>query len=164
MAEINNSRFSASSAAATVPSDSEDEVELDPNSVELDPNSEEAKMLEATKDERRARVDAMLKKLEEEKRGPAIAREIDQALYTKAETHNADLSNEERALLLSRGDTMGKALAHPESLTAEEIYKVCMLAKLCPWVLTPTNQLPRSWDGAPLIRCISLSENGPKAL
>lgn len=68
----------------------------------------------------------MLKKYNEESRGPAIAHEIDEALYAKAETRNTELSDEERALLLRRGDVMGKALAHLESLTTEETYKVCL--------------------------------------
>ncbi len=45
-------------------------------------------------------------------------------LYDKALKHNDQLTEDERALLLSRGDVVGKALAHPESLSLEERYHV----------------------------------------
>lgn len=54
----------------------------------------------------------------------AIVYEIDKALYKKAAEHNADLTDDERAMLLSRDDVVGKALAHPESLTTEELHQV----------------------------------------
>jgi hypothetical protein len=57
-------------------------------------------------------------------RGPDKAYEISKELYEKAEKANDQLTEEERALLLSRGDVVGKALAHPDSLTVEERYKV----------------------------------------
>lgn len=74
----------------------------------MDPNSEEARWLRATEGERRANLEARIRKDQEESRRPAIAYEIDEALYAKAETRNAELSDEERALLLRRGDVMGK--------------------------------------------------------
>lgn len=55
-------------------------------------------------------------------RSPEQAYEIPIAFYMKAETTNDQLTDEERALLLSRGDVVGKALAHPDSLTLEERY------------------------------------------
>jgi hypothetical protein len=57
-------------------------------------------------------------------RGPDKAYEISKELYEKAEKTNDQLTEEERALLLSRGDVVGKALAHPDSLTVEERYRV----------------------------------------
>jgi hypothetical protein len=59
-----------------------------------------------------------------EYKGPDIAYQIDQKLYTKAAMQNVDLTDDERALLLSRGDVFGKALAYPESLTTEEMHQV----------------------------------------
>ncbi len=59
-------------------------------------------------------------------RGPEKAYEIPAELYQKAEKHNAHLTDAERALLLSRGDVVGKALAHPEQLTLEERYQALM--------------------------------------
>ncbi|KAK8091736.1 hypothetical protein PG997_002097 [Apiospora hydei] len=53
-------------------------------------------------------------------RGPREALNISQALYTKAETHNDQLSDDERARFLARGDLAGKALANPDSLTQAE--------------------------------------------
>ncbi|KAK3937476.1 hypothetical protein QBC46DRAFT_392600 [Diplogelasinospora grovesii] len=57
-------------------------------------------------------------------RGPDKAYEISKELYEKAEKANGQLTEEERALLLSRGDVVGKALAHPDELTVDERYKV----------------------------------------
>lgn len=57
-------------------------------------------------------------------RGPAIAYEIPKALYEKAQNQQDKLTGDERALLLSRGDLAGKALAQPASLTLEERYEV----------------------------------------
>ena len=57
-------------------------------------------------------------------RGPEKAYEIPAELYQKAEKHNAHLTDAQRALLLSRGDVVGKALAHPDELTLEERYQV----------------------------------------
>ncbi|ETS83000.1 hypothetical protein PFICI_04876 [Pestalotiopsis fici W106-1] len=61
--------------------------------------------------------------------GPEKAFEISQELYNKAVEHNDDLTEDEtdplhaqRALLMSRGDVAGKALAHPETLTQAERY------------------------------------------
>jgi hypothetical protein len=56
-------------------------------------------------------------------KGPAVAYEIPAALYEKAEKQQADLADDERALLLSRGDVVGKALASPASLTRDEIHQ-----------------------------------------
>jgi hypothetical protein len=92
-------------------------------SCEVDPNSEEYKLLKTQRAERRA---AVRKAIDEKMNGPDMAYQIDQALYDKAETRNAELTDEERALLQSRGDAVGKALAHPELLTTEETYEVCM--------------------------------------
>ncbi|KAF7534609.1 hypothetical protein G7054_g6080 [Neopestalotiopsis clavispora] len=54
--------------------------------------------------------------------GPEKAFEISQALYNKAVERNDDLTDDERALLMSRGDVAGKALAHPKTLTQTERY------------------------------------------
>ncbi|KAK1762165.1 WSC domain-containing protein [Phialemonium atrogriseum] len=59
-----------------------------------------------------------------EVRGPDKAYEIPKSLYEKAEKHNDQLTDDERALLLSRGDVVGKALANPKSLTEAELYQV----------------------------------------
>ncbi len=50
---------------------------------------------------------------------PHTASEISGELYVKAEKQQGELTHEERQILLSRGDVVGKALAHPESLTPE---------------------------------------------
>lgn len=47
-------------------------------------------------------------------------------LYIKAKDHQDQLTQEERHLLLSRGDIVGKALAHPDSLTADEMHQVAL--------------------------------------
>ena len=60
----------------------------------------------------------------EERPGPDKTSEIPADLYDKAHEHNDQLTEDERALLLSRGDDVGKALAHPDSLTLEERYHV----------------------------------------
>jgi hypothetical protein len=92
----------------------EEEIERGERSrCEVDPNSEEVRRWKATRAERRATA---LKAHEEIMKGPAIAYQIDQTLFAKAETRNAELTDEERAPLQSRGDAVGKALAHPESL------------------------------------------------
>lgn len=57
-------------------------------------------------------------------RGPTIAYEIPETLYKKAVQQQDQLTEDERVLLSSRGDVVGKALAYPESLTSEERYKV----------------------------------------
>ncbi|KAK6850962.1 hypothetical protein PG987_000596 [Apiospora arundinis] len=55
------------------------------------------------------------------RRGPKEAFiNISQSLYKKAGTQNEELSDDERALFLTRGDLAGKALAHPESLSLAE--------------------------------------------
>ena len=69
---------------------------------------------------------AQVEKRGQQFRGPAIAYEIPQALYDKAQKQQDQLTNDERVLLLSRGDVFGKALAHPESLTLAERYKVLL--------------------------------------
>ena len=53
-----------------------------------------------------------------------IAQSIPNELYQKAHKHQADLTDGERALLMSRGDLVGRALADPHSLSLEERYKV----------------------------------------
>lgn len=128
MSETNISRSGVSRAAdLPVSSTFEDEIERGEISrCEVDPNSEEVRLWKATRAERRA---AALKAYEERMKGPAIAYEIDQTLYAKAETRNAELTDEERALLQSRGDAVGKALAYPELLTTEETYQVCMASQ-----------------------------------
>jgi len=57
-------------------------------------------------------------------RGPAIMYEIPEELNEKAKNNNADLTDGERALLLSRGDVIGKALANPTLLTIEEAFGI----------------------------------------
>ncbi|KAK8879703.1 hypothetical protein PGQ11_000997 [Apiospora arundinis] len=59
------------------------------------------------------------------RRGPKEAFiNISQSLYKKAGTQNEELSDDERALFLTRGDLAGKALAHPESLSLAEKYEI----------------------------------------
>ena len=53
-----------------------------------------------------------------------VAQSIPNELYKKAYKHQADLTDSERALLMSRGDLVGRALAGPHSLSLEERYKV----------------------------------------
>ena len=60
----------------------------------------------------------------DETKGPAIMHEIPRELNEKAKNNNADLTDEERALLLSRADLIGKALANPDSLTLEEVHEI----------------------------------------
>ena len=57
-------------------------------------------------------------------RGPAVAYDIPASLYKKAQTQKDQLTDDERALLLSRGDVVGRALAQPASLTPAERYEV----------------------------------------
>jgi len=52
--------------------------------------------------------------------GPLPTVDIPQELYAKARGHRGELTGEDRALLLSRGDLIGKALAQPSSLTEAE--------------------------------------------
>ncbi|OIW32861.1 hypothetical protein CONLIGDRAFT_640030 [Coniochaeta ligniaria NRRL 30616] len=113
MSETNNSRSGVSRVAdIPVSSTFEEEIERGERSrCEVDSNSEEVRLWKATRAERRA---AALKAHEGIIKGPAIAYQIDQTLYAKAETRNAELTDEERAPLQSRGDAVGKALAHPE--------------------------------------------------
>ncbi|KAG7294513.1 hypothetical protein NEMBOFW57_004588 [Staphylotrichum longicolle] len=47
---------------------------------------------------------------------------IPKELYVKARDHQDQLTQEERQLLLTRGDVAGKALACPDSLTTDEIH------------------------------------------
>jgi hypothetical protein len=47
---------------------------------------------------------------------------IPEELYVKARDHQDQLTQEERQLLLTRGDVAGKALAYPDSLTTDEIH------------------------------------------
>lgn len=54
--------------------------------------------------------------------------DVPEALFAKAESHQDQLTQEERQLLLSRGGLAGKALAYPESLTTEELHKVLLWA------------------------------------
>ena len=49
---------------------------------------------------------------------------IPEALYIQAFDHQDQLTHEERQLLLSRGDIVGKALAYPDSLTRGEIHEL----------------------------------------
>ncbi|KAH9232411.1 hypothetical protein K456DRAFT_54166 [Colletotrichum gloeosporioides 23] len=48
------------------------------------------------------------------------------SLYIKAQNQQDRLTNEERQLLLSRGDVVGKALARPDSLTTEEMHQALL--------------------------------------
>ena len=52
--------------------------------------------------------------------GPSITVDIPTELYQKARNHQDELTEPERQLLLSRGDTIGKALAQPSSLSESE--------------------------------------------
>jgi len=49
---------------------------------------------------------------------------IPPALYVKANVHQDQLTPEERSLLLSRGDLVGQALAHPDSLTPDQVHEL----------------------------------------
>lgn len=51
---------------------------------------------------------------------PEIAHQIPQELYEKAMKENDRLTDDEPRILLSRGDVIGKAPAHPASLTPGE--------------------------------------------
>ncbi len=51
---------------------------------------------------------------------------IQETLYEKAQDRQNQLTDAERRLLLSRGDVIGKALADPASLTADEIHEVLL--------------------------------------
>ncbi|KAK8067448.1 hypothetical protein PG996_006560 [Apiospora saccharicola] len=57
-------------------------------------------------------------------RGPREGLDISQTLYAKAETQNGELTDEERALFSARGDLVGRALAHPDSLSLAERYEL----------------------------------------
>ncbi|KAK7937759.1 uncharacterized protein PG986_014627 [Apiospora aurea] len=57
-------------------------------------------------------------------RGPREALNLSQALSTKAETQNDQLSDDERARFLARGDLAAKALANPDTLTQAERYEI----------------------------------------
>ncbi len=100
---------------------------LDPDDVDTDSDTSEGRHA-------RQRIhDGVLRLMEErqaeharEVRGPEKAYEIPGELYEKAEKDNDKLTEEERALLLSRGDVVGKALAHPDELTQEEQYEALM--------------------------------------
>ncbi|GAO19881.1 uncharacterized protein UV8b_06037 [Ustilaginoidea virens] len=48
---------------------------------------------------------------------------IPESLYDKARDHQDQLTDEERCLLLSRGDLVGKVLAYPDSLSDDEIHE-----------------------------------------
>lgn len=103
-------------------SDSEEWLDGD-----LDPNTEEGAR-KIRKGE--AALAASISRSTEEQRkqcevrGPDKAYEIPKSLYEKAEKQNDQLTDDERALLLSRGDVVGKALANPKSLTEAELYQV----------------------------------------
>ncbi|KAK0639489.1 hypothetical protein B0T16DRAFT_423262 [Cercophora newfieldiana] len=51
---------------------------------------------------------------------------IPRDLYDKAQNHQDQLTDDERSLLLSRGDAIGKALGHPDpfALTTAEVHEV----------------------------------------
>ncbi|KAK1852831.1 glucan -beta-glucosidase [Colletotrichum chrysophilum] len=51
---------------------------------------------------------------------------IPKSLYIKAQNQQDRLTNEERQLLLSRCDVVGKALARPDSLTTEEMHQALL--------------------------------------
>ncbi|KAH6855002.1 hypothetical protein B0I37DRAFT_441917 [Chaetomium sp. MPI-CAGE-AT-0009] len=53
--------------------------------------------------------------------------DIPEALYDKARTHQDQLTEEERRLLLSRNDVIGKALAYPDSLTSDERDEILLM-------------------------------------
>jgi hypothetical protein len=68
----------------------------------------------------RADVRAQIEARHRARFGPPITFNIAQELHTKAQDHQDQLTQEERQLLLSRGDVIGKALAEPSSLTDVE--------------------------------------------
>ncbi|GKT41260.1 uncharacterized protein ColSpa_01441 [Colletotrichum spaethianum] len=51
---------------------------------------------------------------------------IPRALYIKAQNQQDQLTDEERQLLLGRGDVVGKALARPDSLTTDEMHQALL--------------------------------------
>ncbi|KAL2129327.1 hypothetical protein VTI74DRAFT_7936 [Chaetomium olivicolor] len=76
--------------------------------------------------------------------GPLIHKYI----YDKASEHNEKLTKEERALLRSRGDLFGKALADPDSLAEAEVYEIMR----CPprMLFVPTSNAPQPACSVPL--------------
>lgn len=66
-----------------------------------------------------ASIERSLQKQREQQ--PGYGR-IPKELYVKAQDHQDQLTQEERQLLLTRGDVAGKALAYPDSLTTDEIH------------------------------------------
>jgi hypothetical protein len=63
---------------------------------------------------------ANYQKRRRERWGPPITVNIPQELYTRAQDHQDQLTQEERQLLLSRGDNIGKAFAQPNLVTDVE--------------------------------------------
>jgi hypothetical protein len=51
---------------------------------------------------------------------------LPESLFIKARDNQAELTHEERQLLLGRGDVLGKAMAYPDSLTADEIHEALL--------------------------------------
>jgi hypothetical protein len=68
----------------------------------------------------RAGIRAQIQDRHRTRFGPPVTVNIAQELYTKAQDHQDQLTQEERQLLLSRGDVIGKALTQPSSLTNAE--------------------------------------------
>jgi hypothetical protein len=100
---------------------------LDPDDVDTDGDTSEGR---STRQQIEDGVFRLMEEREAERdrefRGPEKAYEIPGELYEKAEKDNDKLTEEERALLLSRGDVVGKALACPDKLTLEEQYEALM--------------------------------------
>ena len=73
-------------------------------------------------------IDRQVERMEAARRSriPAVAFEIPESLYEKAQTQNDQLTEAERALFRSRGDLIGRALADPDALTTDEAYRAMM--------------------------------------
>ncbi|KAF4807592.1 hypothetical protein CGCSCA5_v013252 [Colletotrichum siamense] len=84
---------------------------------------------------------------------------IPRALYIKAQNQQNQLTDEERQLLLSRGDVVGRALAHPDSLTTDEMHQ----ALLWPPPDVVRANIQRATDGQ-LNTAIELYAKGKDAL
>ncbi len=114
-------------------------ADTDPNLDEDEPLSSGESDLDVSTEEGRARMDRreaihmraigrQMERIEAERRSkiPPVAFDIPESLYQKAQTQNDQLTDAERALLRSRGDLVGRALADPDALTTEEAYRVMM--------------------------------------
>ena len=108
----------------------EDEDELlSSGDSDLDPTTEEGRRRMDRREAIHMRaVERQIQKRHAEARSkiPAVVFEIPESLYLKAATMHDKLTDAERALLRSRGDLVGRALADPDTLTEEEAYRAML--------------------------------------